>query len=251
MYTKIKTDQEIESMRRAGRICSETLKLLKETVKAGMTTKDLADIAAAELKKAGARPAFLGYNGFPDVICISVNDEVVHGIPNKKKIIQAGDIISLDLGVVYDEMIVDSAISVLVESKDSARAELIRTTEESLRNGLNAVMDGCHVGDIGAKVEVVLNKKKYGIVRDLVGHGVGHKVHEEPNIPNFGRAGSGPVLHEGMTIAVEPMATMGGEEVYIDSDGWTVKTRDGSLSAHFEQTVLIGENGFEILTPFL
>ena len=147
-------------------------------------------------------------------------------------------------------MIVDSAISVLIESKDEKKSNLIKTTEDSLKSGINAVRDGCQVGDIGNAVEKVLNKKRYGIVRDLVGHGVGHHVHEEPNIPNYGRAGSGPKLSAGMTIAIEPMATLGAETVYIDSDGWTVKTEDNSLAAHFEQTVLVVEDGCEILTPF-
>lgn len=237
-------------MRKAGGICSEVLFLLKNQIKSGMTTKELADIAAKKIDEVGGKPAFLGYNGFPEVICISVNDEVVHGIPSDKKVIHQGDIVSLDLGITFEGMIVDSAISVLVESKDEKKLNLIRATEDSLRKSLNVIQEGCRVGNIGHAVETILNKKKYGIIRDLVGHGVGHKVHEEPNIPNYGRSGTGPTLSSGMTIAVEPMATLGGEAVYIDSDGWTVKTRDGSLSAHFEQTILITEDGCEVLTPF-
>ncbi len=237
-------------MRQACLICSEVLQLLKKTVSSGMTTKQLADIADKELRKRGGKPSFLGYSGFPEVICISVNDEVVHGIPNRRKIIKAGDIVSLDLGVTYEGMIVDSAISVLVESQDREKLKLINTTAESLKNGLKAVKDKCSTGDIGHNVEQILNRNKYGVVRELVGHGVGHNVHEEPNIPNYGRRGVGDRLKAGMTIAVEPMATQGSERVYIDTDGWTVKTEDSSLSAHFEQTVLITSSGCEILTPF-
>lgn len=236
-------------MRRGGEVCADILAIMQAKVNSGMSTKDLANIAAKEMKTRGVNPAFLGYNGFPDVICISVNDEVVHGIPSDKKIIQTGDIVSFDLGISVEGMIVDSAVSVLVGPKDAKKLNLIKTTEDSLKRGLNAVRDGCHVGDIGHAVETAL--KKYGIIRDLVGHGVGHQVHEDPNIPNYGRLGSGPKLSAGMTIAIEPMATLGGEAVYIDSDGWTVKTKDGSLAAHFEQTVLITKDGFEILTPFV
>ncbi len=251
MYTKVKTDKEIESMRLSGKICSEILALLKKTVKPGISTKQLADIAAKEIKDRGAEPAFLGYSGFPDVICISLNEEVVHGIPAEDRVIKNGDIISLDLGVKYNGMIVDSAISVLVGQPEEAKLKLLETTKTSLQEGVDQVQEGCYVGDIGHAVERVLLKGKYGIVRDLVGHGVGHKVHEEPNIPNYGSPGSGPQLRSGMTIAIEPMATLGDERVYVDEDGWTVKTFDNSLSAHFEQTVLITPKGYEILTPFL
>lgn len=251
MYTKVKTEEEIKSMRIAGKICSEVLAMLKDRVSAGMNTKQLADIAATEIKKQGAEPAFLGYSGFPDVICISLNEEVVHGMPKIGSIIKTGDIVSLDLGVTYKGMIVDSAISVLVGSPQRDKLKLIEATKTSLQEGIGQLHDGCHVGDIGNAIEKVLNKGKLGIVRDLVGHGVGHKVHEEPNIPNYGVAGSGPKLLAGMTIAIEPMATMGDERVYIDEDGWTVKTIDNSLAAHFEQTVLITPESYEILTPFL
>ncbi len=249
MYTKVKTDAEIKSMKRAGRICSEILSLLKNTVKADMSTKALADLAAKEIKARGAKPAFLGYKDFPDVICISVNEEVVHGIPGKR-LVQAGDIVSFDLGIAYEGMIVDSALSVIVDLKDKNKLRLLNATEQSLYKGIDRLRDGCRVGDIGNAVEKVLRKSNLGIIRDLVGHGVGHKVHEDPNIPNYGVSGTGPSLRAGMTVAIEPMATLGSEQVYIDSDGWTVKTADGSASAHFEQTVLITDNGYEILTPF-
>lgn len=251
MYTKIKTSEEIKNMRIAGKICAEVLADLKRTVKPGLSTKDLADMAKQQIEDKGGIPAFLGYQGFPEVICISVNEEVVHGIPKKTKVIKPGDIVSLDLGVAYKKMIVDNAISVLVDSDDPEKKMLIETTRKSLATGIATLKDGCKTGDIGQAIQSVLEDKKLGIVRDLVGHGVGHSIHEEPNIPNYGQAGSGVELKSGMTIAIEPMATLGTDRIFIDNDRWTVKTTDGSLSAHFEQTVLITKNSYEILTPFL
>lgn len=248
MYTKVKTAHEIKSMRHAGTICAEVLGLLCRIVQPGMTTKELALVAEAEIKKSGASASFLNYNGFPEVICISVNDEIVHGIPSPKKVLKRGDIVSFDMGVTYDGMIVDSARSVVVDAGDDKKRQLLKVTEESLFSGLKQLKHNCRVGDLSAAIEKVLDKHGYGNVRDLVGHGVGHNVHEEPNIPNFGKRGSGPQLKSGMTIAVEPMATMGDYRVFIDKDGWTVKTKDGSDSAHFEHTVLITDTGYEILT---
>lgn len=237
-------------MRIAGSICSDVLKSLEDMVKPGMSTNRLAAAAADMIKARGAKPSFLGYQGFPAVICISINDEVVHGIPNNDRIIKSGDIISFDLGVTYKRMIVDSAISVLVDSREKEKLRLIEATRKSLSKGIEELKDGCKTGDVGSAVEEVLDKEKLGIIRDLVGHGVGHQVHEEPNIPNYGERGSGHTLRAGMTVAIEPMATLGAEGVYIDSDNWTIKTKDKSLSAHFEQTVLITPTGYEILTPF-
>lgn len=251
MYTKIKTNQEIQAMRTGGKMCSEVLAHLKKIVTSGITTKELSDIAAKELSVKGGSPAFLGYQGFPEAICISVNDEVVHGIPKKTKVVKSGDIVSFDFGVIYDGMIVDSATSVLVDSEDADKKSLLVATRESLAAGINVLKHNCRTGDIGSSVEEVLSEGNYGVVKDLVGHGVGHTVHEDPNIPNFGKFGEGPQLKAGMTIAIEPMATMAGEAVYIDKDKWSVRTVDGTLSAHFEQTVLIKQNGYEILTPFL
>jgi methionyl aminopeptidase len=249
MMTKVKTADEIEAMRISGRMLATVLQFLKPQTVAGVSTKELADMARAELKKLGGEPAFLGYHGFPDVICISVNNEVVHGIPSRDRIIADGDIVGLDFGVSYRGMITDAAISVIVgNSGDTKVKELLADTEASLMAGIAEVRDGVHTQDIGAAIQAVLDKKRYGIVRDLVGHGVGHEVHEDPNIPNYGKRGRGPVLQAGMTIAIEPMATLGTEEVQIEKDGWTIATRDGSLAAHFEHTVLITENGSEILT---
>lgn len=249
MFTRAKTASEIEAMRASGQMLASVLKVVASEVAPGIGTKQLADIAASELKRLGGAPAFLGYQGFPDVICISLNDEVVHGIPRADRLVAEGDIVSLDFGVLYEGMITDSAISLIAgKPVSSADTKLIEQTKRSLMAGINAVKDGVRTGDIGAAVEAVLNKGGYGIVRDLVGHGVGHQLHEEPNIPNYGFKNTGERLVSGMTIAIEPMATLGADAVGIASDDWTVSTLDGSRSAHFEHTVLITETGSEILT---
>lgn len=236
-------------MRISGRMLAEVLQHLKKEIKVGMSTKDLSDMAADYLKELGGKPAFLGYYGFPDVLCVSVNDEVVHGIPNKNKFIQNGDKVSMDFGVVIEGMVTDGAISVVVGTTKNKKLEhLLLTTEDSLIAGIETLKDGIHVGDISAAVEAVLKQHHYGIVRDLVGHGVGHFLHEEPNIPNYVTNDMGMELVEGMTIAIEPMATLGGHAVFTDKDGWTIRTRDGSMAAHFEHTILITKNGYEILT---
>lgn len=249
MYTKVKTHAEIAAMRSSGRMLATVLDVLKQALEPGMTTKFLADIAASELRKLGGEPAFLGYHGFPDVICISLNDEVVHGIPNANIIVQSGDLVSLDFGVKYGGMITDSAITVVAgTSNDNKIQALIQCTEQAMLEGIEQLEQGVRVGTIANAIQKKLEKQHYGIVRDLVGHGVGHHLHEEPNIPNFGRTGTGDVLEAGMTIAIEPMAALGGHRVVLDPDGWTIRTADGSLSAHFEHTILITESGYEILT---
>jgi len=244
--TRVKTEKEIENMRVSGRMLATVLDLLRSKVGEGQTTKEIAILASKELNLLGGEPAFLGFNGFPDVICISVNEEIVHGVPSKSRVIKKGDLLSLDFGVSYQGMITDSAITVAVSGSDPQ--DLIATTERSLYAGIDTIKSGVHIGDIGQAVEQVLSQQDFGIVRDLVGHGVGHELHEEPNIPNYGHAGAGISLKEGMTVAIEPMATLGAEEVIIDNDGWTIKTRDNSLSAHFEHTILVKDNGYEILT---
>lgn len=235
-------------MRESGRMLATVLAELQTVIAPGQSTKYIDELAAKELKALGGKPSFLGYQGFPGVICISVNDEVVHGIPSHKTIIQDGDIVGLDFGVTYNDMITDSAISVIVGSASLEHLKLLQKTEESLRAGIKQVKDGVKTGDIAAAVQSVLDSGNYGIIRDLVGHGVGHYVHEDPNIPNYGRKGTGDRLLAGMTIAIEPMATLGGHAVTLDKDGWTIRTADHSMSAHFEHTVLITENGAEILT---
>ncbi len=248
MYTRVKTDSEIKAMRESGRMLAVVLDVLVRSVAVGMSTKEVASIAAKELKALGGKPAFLGYEGFTDVLCTSVNDAVVHGIPSEHYILEDGDIIGLDFGVNYRGMITDAARSVIVGTAAKADERLLEFTLESLDAGIFAVKDGCKTGDIGAAVQAVLDRGGYGIVRDLVGHGVGHQVHEEPNVPNYGRAGTGNKLEAGMTIAIEPMATRGDWRVKLHRDGWTILTADGSRSAHFEDTILITEDGAEILT---
>jgi methionyl aminopeptidase len=249
MVTRVKTPKEIEAMRVSGRMLATVLDVLKKQIDVGMSTKDLALIAAKEVKSLGGEAAFLGYQGFPDVICISVNNEVVHGIPNPSKVIKDGDIVGLDFGVTYRGMITDSAVSVIVGNpKQRGHIELVKDTERALEAGIAVVKDKVRTGDIGFAVESSLRNRHYGIVKDLVGHGVGHNVHEDPNIPNYGRANTGAWLSENMTIAIEPMVTLGTDRVHVAEDGWTILTDDGSFSAHFEHTVLITKDGAEILT---
>lgn len=251
MNTRIKTDQEIQYMRQSGAILGSVHRLLKQKVEPGISTKDLADLAAHEIKALGGEPAFLGYGAptpFPDVICISVNDEVVHGIPKGDRLLSKGDLVSLDLGVAVNSMITDAAITVACGTAHPKHEEFMMHTRKSLYSGLKVLKHGCAVGDVSFAIQKVLDMRGYGIVRDLVGHGVGHEVHEDPNIPNFGRKGTGPRLVAGMTLAIEPMATLGNYGVYTDSDGWTVKTSDGSWACHFEHTVLVTDSGCEILT---
>lgn len=245
MYTRVKTTGEIEAMRTGGQMLAQVLSHLKTKVKAGISTQELNDIAAKELGSLGGQAAFLGYKGFPGSICISVNDEVVHGIPKPDKFLDDGDVVSLDMGVIYKGLITDSAVTVVCGREPN---NLVKFTQQALEEGINVAQAGCHVGDIGQAIQSVLDKQGFGIVRDLVGHGVGHAVHEDPNIPNYGRSGSGPQLSRGMTVAIEPMATLGREAVVLDPDGWTVRTRDGSAACHFEHTVLITEDGCEVLT---
>lgn len=251
MYNRIKTDEEIANLRISGKILSETLNLLKTEVKVGVSTQYLADRAKKNIKKLGGNPAFLGYGHpvpFPDVICISVNDEVVHGLPSTERILKNGNLVSLDLGVEYRGMITDSAITVICGTANKELEDLVIHTKKALNAGLKVIKNGCRAGDIGFAIEKYIERFGYGIVRDLVGHGVGHQVHEDPNIPNFGKKGTGDKLISGMTIAVEPMITAGNYAVHIKDDHWTVATNDGSFAAHFEHTILITDSGCEILT---
>lgn len=244
-----KTDAEIQNMREGGRMLATVLDILKNRAVAGMTTKELADIAQKEVKTLGGQPAFFNHEGFPDVICISVNDEIVHGVPSVKREIKSGDVIGLDFGVVYKSFYTDSAITVVVGDQTKDIKRLLEGTKRALDAGISAIKgDGTRVGDISAAVQKVLDANKLGVVRDLVGHGVGDSIHEAPNVPNYGVKGTGPKLSTGMTIAIEPMATLGDWQVNVLDDGWTVVTRDGSLAAHFEHTVLITEDSAEILT---
>jgi methionyl aminopeptidase len=244
-----KSPAEIEKMREGGKMLASILNLLAKKVVPGANPKEIAKIAHAEINKRKMQPVVLGYEGFPDVICISVNDEIVHGIP-KNNPFNEGDVVKLDLTVGHKGMIVDSAITVIAGTAANNQVKhLIEGTKKSLDAGIAAIKgSGTRVGDIAAAVQKVLDQYKLGIIRDLVGHGVGYDIHEAPNIPNYGSAGTGPILSAGMTIAIEPMATLGDWQINIAKDGWTIVTRDGSLGAHFEHTVLITENGVEILT---
>lgn len=242
-----KTQEEIQNMRIAGGMLAQVLDVLKNSIKAGMTTQDLDYIARDELKKLGGNAPFLGYQGFPATLCVSVNEEVVHGIPGGR-VIKDGDIVGMDYGVEYKGMITDSAITVGVGSISPQAQKLVEATKKSMMAGIAAIKAGAHVGDISAASEAVLRAGGYGIVDDLAGHGVGDSLHEEPWIPSVGKAGKGPELKAGMTICIEPMATLGGKKVRIAKDRWTVYTKDMSLSAHFEHTVLVTEKGHEILT---
>jgi methionyl aminopeptidase len=228
---------------------AEILDNLSKQVVPGVKPKDIAKSAAEQIKKAGMQPVVLGYEGFPDVICISVNNAIVHGIP-KNDLIKGGDVVKLDLTLGYKSMVVDSARTIIAgTSTNSDVKRLVEGTKKSLDAGINAIKgSGTRVGDIGAAVQKVLEQYKLGIIRDMVGHGVGYDIHEAPNIPNYGVAGTGPVLSAGMTIAIEPMASLGDWHINISKDNWTVVMSDGSLGAHFEHTVLITEDGAEILT---
>lgn len=262
----IKTKEEIALLREGGRRLAEILQKLVAATRTGVSTLELDDLAEDLILACGGKPAFKGYRiretsiPFPATICTSINDEVVHGIPRKNRILKEGDIIGIDIGMLWPSealakeasgrkgLYTDMAVTIGV-GKISAEAErLIRITREALDMGIRAVKSGAHIGDIGAAVEVCLKKERLGIVRDLAGHGVGHKLHEEPLIPNFGKAGTGLELCEGMVIAIEPMATLRDWRIKLDRDKWTFRTVDGSLAAHFEHTVVVMKNGVEILT---
>lgn len=244
----IKTPTEIEAMRESGHMLADVLRLLKSKCVQGATPKEMAQLAKKRLAELGGEPAFLNFHGYPDVICISVNNQVQHSIPTDIPF-KNGDVVNFDFGVRYKGMITDSGITVAVGGKANPDAvRLIKGTEEALAAALKVVKHGCRVGDISATVERVLRKHRLGIVRELVGHGVGYELHEDPEIPNYGRAGTGPVLKSGMTIAIEPITTLGDPAIAELHDGWTLITKDGSLSAQFEHTVLVTPTGCEVLT---
>ncbi len=248
MYNKVKTEEEIAAIRESGRILGTVLNEIVSTVKPGMTGLDIDARARAILEENNATPAFLGYQGFPASICISVNDAVVHGIPNDIPF-KDGDIVGFDFGVLYEGMITDAARTVIIgDDTPEKHVKLLQRTQRALDEGIQAIKSGVKVGDVSFAVENYITQFGYGNVRDLVGHGVGHAVHEGPEIPNYGIAGQGPVLKSGMTVAIEPMITLGTHNVVVDPDGWTIRTRDGSLAAHFEDTILVTDDGAEILT---
>ena len=234
-------------MRRAGSIVGATLAILRESVEPGITTKDLDNIAYKEIIRHGAKPTFKGYRGFPANICTSVNEEIVHGIPGKR-VLKQGDIVKMDVGATIDGFIGDAAISVAVGEVATEAIELMDATRQSLEEGIKAAVGGNRVGDIGAAVQEFAEAKGYGVVREFVGHGVGRFLHEDPQVPNYGKPGLGSLLRPGMCIAIEPMLNLGDWHTRILDDQWTVVTADGKISSHFEHTIAITENGPEIMT---
>jgi methionyl aminopeptidase len=234
-------------MERAGAIVGQVLTLLKRSVEPGVTTKELDDIAFKEILRHGAKPTFNGYRGFPASICASVNEEIVHGIPGKR-VLKEGDIIKMDVGATIDGFIGDAAVSVPVGQVSDEAIALMETTRDSLLDGINAAQPGNRIGDIGAAVQKFAEARGYGVVREFVGHGVGRFLHEDPQVPNYGQAGRGHLLRPGMCIAIEPMLNIGDWHTRLLDDNWTVVTADDSLSAHFEHTIAITEDGPKILT---
>ena len=243
----IKSEREIELLKVAGQIVGDTHKYLIPFIKPGITTKELDNLAHKYIISRGATPYFLGYEGYPGSICTSVNEEVVHGIPSNRKL-NNGDIISIDIGACYKGYHGDSAWTYTVGHVNKEALDLMKHTEESLFAGLSVVKEGAHIGDIGYAVSEVAKKYNLGVVKELVGHGVGSHLHEDPDVPNYGRQGTGPVLKAGMVIAVEPMLNLGTPNIYILDDDWTIITADDKPSAHFEHTVVVTKDGYEILT---
>ena len=246
----LKSTAEIEKMRVVNHMVGEVLNILKNEVKPGITTKYLDEVAEKEAKKRKAACAFKGYGGFPNALCVSVNEEVVHGIPSKKRFLKEGDIVSLDFGLIYDEFYGDSAITVAVGKIDKDKEKLIEVTKESLYKGIDKAVPGGHLYDISEAIQNYAESFSYGVVRDYTGHGIGRNLHEEPSVLNYVPATStrGPMLRVGMTIAIEPMITMGTWEVKVLKDGWTVVTKDHKPSAHFEHTIAIMDNGPVVLS---
>lgn len=243
----LRSDREIQCLKKAGGIAAGCLALLGRHIRPGVSTQELDKLAEEFIRRKGGQPAFKGYRGFPASICTSINDEVVHGIPSKRRLVE-GDIISIDVGVIYDGYVGDAAATWAV-GRVSAEAEaLIRVTREALMKGIEQAAPGRRLSDISHAIQKHVEANGFSVVREYVGHGVGQKIHEEPEIPNYGPPGKGPVIMPGMVFAIEPMVNTGGHEVFVCDDGWTVKTNDGSLSAHFEHTVAVTAEGPVILT---
>jgi methionyl aminopeptidase len=244
----LKSPREIAIMREAGRIVALTLLELEDKIRPGLTTADLDAIAERTAYALGAIPAFKGYQGYPASLCVSINDEVVHGIPNPARVLREGDIVSLDFGVIYRDFVGDAAITVGVGTISPLAEKLLRVTREALEAGIQQARAGNHLSDISHAVQAYAEQNGFSVVRQYVGHGVGRRMHEEPQVPNFGPPHRGPLLRPGMTLAIEPMLNTGTAETEVRPDNWTVVTKDGGLSAHFEHTVAITANGPEILT---
>jgi methionyl aminopeptidase len=245
----LKTDEEIEFMREANRLVGMTLGELSNHIKPGVTTLELDRIAEEFIRDHGAIPTFLGYGGFPNSICTSINEHVVHGIPNNIPL-KDGDVISVDCGTQLRGFCGDSAYTFCVGEVDEKVKELLRVTKESLYKGIESAKAEGRIGDIGSTIQEYCEKRGYSVVRELVGHGIGRQMHEPPEVPNYGRRGTGPKISNGMCIAIEPMINMGGKKVIFESDGWTVRTKDRKPSAHFEHTVAIRNGKADILSTF-
>lgn len=245
---ELKTPAEIEKMRAAGKIVAEVLKILEAAVRPGVSTKELDQIAASAIKQRKALPAFLNYCGYPAVICASINEEVVHGIPDAARILREGDIVSIDMGVILDGYYGDAAVTVPVGRVKPQAQRLVDVTRQCLEKAVSAAKPGARLGDISSAVQSCAEGGGMSVVREFVGHGIGRRLHEEPPVPNYGEAGTGLVLEPGLVLAVEPMINLGGWQVKVLGDGWTVVTEDLSLSAHFEHTIAVTEKGSEVLT---
>ena len=253
----IKTPEEIKKLHTGGELLSRTLAEIRKACVAGAHTKDLDEIARKRFAEAGGTPSFLGYRiaedgpEFPGALCVSINDEVVHGLPVPDRIIKDGDVVGLDIGVWYEDLATDMATTVIVgEAEEPVRA-LVRDARESLVKGLEAVKAGNYISEIGEAIEDFLKPRGYGIVRDLVGHGVGHAVHEEPQVPNYREPRAPKIkMRTGMVLAIEPMVTLGTWKVRIKEDEWTIATADGSVAAHFEVTIAVTDNGYDLITPW-
>ena len=243
----LKSQREIELLKIAGNIVYQTHQYLKPYIKEGITTKELDKLAEDFIRSKDATPSFKGYEGFPSTLCTSINSEVVHGFPSDRQL-KNGDIISIDIGACYKGYHGDSAWTYTVGEVDEKTKQLLEDTEKSLFVGLEQVKPGNRIGDIGYAIEQYARKHNLGVVRELCGHGVGTSVHEDPEVPNYGIPNTGPRLKEGMVIAVEPMLTLGSPKVFLHDNDWTVDTQDGSLSAHFEHTVVVTKDGYQILT---
>ena len=245
---KLKTAAQIELMKEAGRITGEAILVAREAAREGVSTKHLDDLIRHHIEKSGAKPTFLGYGGFPACACISINDQVIHGIPSPKVILKEGDIVKIDGGATYKGFVGDSANTFGIGKITPEAQALIDTTRKCFYEGAKRLVEGNRIGDIGYAVQSYAESHGYGVVREYVGHGVGSEMHEDPSVPNYGTPGRGPRLAVGMTIAIEPMITMGDYRVKVLKDGWTVLTVDGSLAAHYEHTCALTENGVEFLT---
>ncbi len=243
----LKTNHEIELMARAGALLGEVAEKLREAVRPGIRTEELDRLADSLIRATGGRPGFLGYQGFPKSICISVNDEAVHGIPGRRRV-EAGDLVSLDLGLVLDGFWADMGITVPAGKVSPEAQRLVRVTDEALYAGIEQARPGNRLGDVSSAIQQHVESAGFSVIRQFVGHGIGRQMHEDPQVPNFGAPHTGPELRPGMTLAIEPMVNAGGFEVYIKPDGWTVCTTDGSLSAYSEHTIAVTAEGPRILT---